>query len=300
MSNKEKYEEIYQIIDQIEKYEEVDVDKALTNTYKKIEKQQRRKWFNRALKYAAVFLLPLMGLYILFENKSNRVIYSTDEVVEVIAAPGTVVRYTLPDSTVVWLNSNSKLKYPQVFKEGKREINLDGEGFFEVKSSPTDPFLVHTSYGLSTYVYGTSFNISAYTEDGVFNVSLISGKLDVVMPSNERMNLPIGKKAYLSDNKLLVEEADVLSVSKWKDGVLIFNNMPLPDILKKLERYYNVEIELNVKAGVDVGKYSLRSIFRNETIEQILDYLSETIGATWSYKLVDQTTSTKHIKISIR
>lgn len=278
----QKVKEISQIFEKIQAYENVDVDKALNSTYRKIRKHRIVSQFRFIAKYAALFFIPLFVAYLFFGEKNNA-LHSEKQLVEVTAAPGTIVKYILPDSTIVWLNSCTKLTHSVSFDSSEREVMLNGEAFFDVNSSESNPFLVHTSYGISTYVYGTEFNVYAYTEDEELEVSLVTGKLDLINESGLKVNLPVGYKASLIDEKLQVEKTDIDQEYKWKEGVLVFNNSSLKDIMMRLERFYNVEINIESKSGSDLNIYSLRSIFTHETIEQILNYLSETIGASWTY-----------------
>lgn len=296
--NTQKMKHISEILDKIEKYENVNISRALKTTNRKILKYNIINASLKVSRYAAFFIIPILIFYIL-TLKDNRP-HENTQIVEVITAPGTIVKYTLPDSTEVWLNSGSKLSHPSRFNNLKREVKLNGEAFFKVKSSESNPFLVHTAYNVSTYVYGTEFNIDAYAEDKRMRVSLISGKLDLIDQFNRKTHLPKGYKALLEGNKIQILKTNLNEDSEWRNGVLIFNSAPLDDIITKLERFYNVDIHLKSASGSELNKYSLRSIFTHETIEQILDYLSEVIDCKWSYDGLNNATSKKQINIVLK
>src|SRR5699024_8332285 len=109
----------------------------------------------------------------------------TEEKYAEIAATGAVIRYELPDHSVVWLNSGSTLRYPTVFKKENRNVMLKGEAYFEVQADKERPFYVNTPAGLSVYVYGTKFNVNAYEDDNSIETVLEKGKVNVVSPDGK-------------------------------------------------------------------------------------------------------------------
>lgn len=102
--------------------------------------------------------------------------------VDITASVGSVVRYELPDNSVVWLNSGSTLRYPTVFRGEGREVDLQGEAYFDVQTDKEHPFYVNTPSGIRVYVYGTRFNVSAYESEDYVETVLESGHVSVFMP----------------------------------------------------------------------------------------------------------------------
>ncbi len=144
----------------------------------------------------------------------------------------------LADGTSLWVNAGTTVIYPAVFPDHKREIYVDGEVYAEVKRDESRPFLVKTDK-LEIYVLGTSFNVSAYKEDTYKKVVLVNGSVDV------RLN---GENTRLSPNQLYTYTGEVSSVetvdaeiyTSWRDGIYIFRDEPIENILQQLARYYNV------------------------------------------------------------
>ena len=152
---------------------------------------------------------------------------------------------TFMDGTTVWLNSGSRAVYPVVFSDNKREIYLEGEGYFEVAHDESRPFIVKTDQ-VDVHVLGTSFNITAYHEDATTRVILVKGRLATRSINNsELILLPCQMISY--DNQ--TQEADVKEVNveeyiSWKDGWLLCNSEELWRIVEKLARYYDQKISV--------------------------------------------------------
>ena len=223
---------------------------------------------------------------------------------EVKTPSGTVIRYELPDRSIVWLNSGSRLRYPVNSTGDKREVELDGEAYFEVEANPESPFYVHTASGLSVYVYGTHFNVNAYSDEASIETLLEEGSVNVQVPiRHAEVKLKPGEQ--LSYNKtthqLSKTKVDVDERVAWKDGKLVFRNAALPDVLKRLSRHFNVDVELQNETGKEFHYWAT---FKDESLVQILDYLSQTTELSWeqlkSVKQQDNTFTKKKIKVTIK
>ena len=187
----------------------------------------------------------------------------------------------LSDGTKVHLNSMSSLRFPVAFTTGKREVELQGEAYFDVQTDKEHPFYVNTPSGIRVYVYGTRFNVSAYESEDYVETVLESGHVSVFMPvygTSETLNpgerLLFDKKAL----QFMKSKVDVSEKTAWKDGKLIFRNTSLDEMLKRLSRHFNVDIHFNNKSGKN---YTFRATFRNESLFQILDYLSKSAMIKW-------------------
>ncbi len=156
------------------------------------------------------------------------------------------VQLILPDSTVIWLNSNTKLQYPAVFAKNKREVHLDGEAYFEVSKNPKRPFLVSTSRGDIT-VTGTSFNVDAYANRDVFETALMEGVVEVSSKNRpgQTFVLKPNHKAVLIEAGFQIEKIDNCDAYLWRRGLIAFKNKTLKEILFQFEKYYDIEISLN-------------------------------------------------------
>lgn len=150
---------------------------------------------------------------------------------------------TLEDGTKVWVNSGTTLEFPVAFASDKRDIYVDGEIYIEVAKEPQRPFYVHAG-NMDVKVLGTRFNVSAYSEDASSSIVLVEGLVEV-SADNERR-----KKVLTPDNMLTltptsmdITPVDTYDYISWKDGLLQFRSQPLENVLTRLSRYYNVEIE---------------------------------------------------------
>lgn len=154
----------------------------------------------------------------------------------------------LPDGSKVTLNAASKLRYPAFFQDDKRVVTFQGEGYFEVVPDADRPFLVEstTPTGRQTIrVLGTEFNINTYDKEHEVRTAVISGRVEVKhanAPSPVVLNP--GYQSILTQNgnevSLRVAEADLKLATAWKDGLFVFDNEKLPDLLKRVSRWYDV------------------------------------------------------------
>lgn len=180
---------------------------------------------------------------------------------------------TLSEGTKVWLNSGSKLIFPPTFRGKSREVVLEGEAFFDVAHDAEKPFYVKTDV-FRMKVYGTKFNVQAYHQDHDYNIVLVEGK--VSMNSNENLQT---KEIFLAPNQkasitrgqkkidvITVESTDIYTA--WMDGYLTFINESMLDLMKRVSRYYNVEIEVEPSANMEniYGKLDLK-----DDLERVLD-----------------------------
>ena len=266
--------------DDIKEIESIDVLCAYQQTRLKIKKNQRKKIFNQWMRYAAFLTLPLLMTSLVLGYLYFHIPVVDEKYAEVTSANGTVIRYELPDRSVVWLNAGSTLRYPTTFRNDDRNVELKGEAYFEVQADYKRPFYVNTSSGLSVYVYGTKFNVAAYEDDDCIETVLEKGKVNVVAPNRETIVLAPGEQLlYEKQNlRLTKKRVDVYEKTAWKDGKLIFRNATLEDIFKRMERHFNVDIQFNNRYGKE---YKYRATFRNETLPQILDYLAKSATLKW-------------------
>ncbi len=187
-------------------------------------------------------------------DASEQVTQAVDDrkpVINAVIVPyGKRTRVTLSDQSVVWLNSGSRLVFPAKFGKQKREVYLEGEAIFEVAHDSTHPFHVLTE-SLSVKVLGTVFNISAYRDDSLTSTVLVMGSVELSYPgkalfgnSGCRMTPGMLVRYDPGTGNIQSSEVDTRLYTSWRDGYLIFHKQPLINILKKISRYYNVEIRL--------------------------------------------------------
>lgn len=242
----------------------------------------------QGLKIAAV-LIFVLGLGAIIEYEISKIFasefsYLADTRIEVPV--GQMSKITLPDGSVVHLNSGTKLVYSGTFNSGARNVILEGEAFFKVAKDPEHPFTVQTK-DLNFTVYGTSFNIQAYTDEKFINTTLVDGSLGVIYHNgNELFRLVPGENAHFSQEtrKVNVCKVDLALYTSWKDGLITFRNEKLKDIARKMERWYNVEIIIkNPSLGEELY---MGTIMKNKPVNQILDVFELT--SSLRYRIIPQ------------
>ncbi|WP_316814512.1 FecR family protein [Pedobacter nyackensis] len=199
---------------------------------------------------------------------------ATEPVYNTVATPRAgQYRVDLPDGTRVWLNSESSLKYPTVFTAATREVELIGEGYFEVHKDRSKPFIVKSNE-LSIKVLGTHFNISSYKSDQVSMVSLLEGAVDVSLRGNSRILVP-GQQAYHQKNSsnLFVRPVNTASVASWKDGMFVFEDESLQQIMNKIARWYDIKL---IYESLDPKLTFTGAVPRNSQISAVLKQLEAT------------------------
>lgn len=180
---------------------------------------------------------------------------------------------TLSDGTKVWLNAGSKLEYPSVFNGNEREVALEGEAYFVVKTDAGHPFIVNTARQ-SIKVLGTEFNVNAYTDEQDVVTTLVEGKVEV-NSAGKILELEPGEQAQLSGNGALNMNADVdvEQAIAWKDGYFRFDKADIHTIMQQLARWYDIKVSY---ADNLPNQYFGAIISRNNNISGILDMLSAT------------------------
>jgi transmembrane sensor len=237
------------------------------------------------LKIAAILVVgAFIGLRSINSQKSN----SIEEKVVVIknitkrTGVGEKLTFQLSDGSLVKLNSNSSLTFPELFVGNERRVNLKGEAFFEITKNKNQPFQVLTG-NLGTQVLGTSFNVRAYKpETETVDVAVVSGKVAVgaFMGNHltEELLLTPGQMTSYDQNQNTFKKTSFVydEVIGWKDGILNFNNQGIMNIVKTLESWYDVKIILD-KENLDLDK-DFSGIYKNKTLDTVLKGLSYAYG----------------------
>ncbi|MFT3827448.1 MAG: DUF4974 domain-containing protein [Chitinophagaceae bacterium] len=151
---------------------------------------------------------------------------------------------TLSDGTKVWLNAASMLRFPTAFTGPEREVELDGEAYFEVAKDKEHPFIVKIR-DRSVQVFGTEFNIMGYNDEASIVTTLVNGSVQVSSPDRPLRMLVPGEHAVINNQtaNILVEGADVDAETAWRNGRIYFNNADLRLIMRQVSRWYNVDIQ---------------------------------------------------------
>ena len=202
---------------------------------------------------------------------------------EIIAQTNIDERKTveLPDGSTVVLNQNSTLIYSGRFNsQSKREVQLEGEAYFDIRSNPERPFVIYTPEA-DIEVLGTTFNVRAYVEEAFTEVNVESGK--VAFNSRDKafntvLN-PMEKAVYRHEGKMIEGEDELLNAHSWRTRQLRFRNTPLIDVLEALERHFNVDFDT---ASADLSKCNYTSNFEEEQLDNILEAMAISFGFSFT------------------
>ena len=228
------------------------------------------------LKYAAIFLLAFItgAVSISFFKQNNSNLY-TDVYNEIHVPNGEKSQITLYDGTQVWLNSGTTLRYPVVFNGGERNVYIDGEAFFDVAKDKKNPFFVNAS-DMKVKVLGTRFNVYAYHEEQILHTTLEEGLVDIsISGSNKIISLNPGDQiAFAKDSRTYeLQQVDTDLYTSWKENMLRFENSELGEILKKMERWYDVKMKIDQRMDTS-ERYTFT--IHTESLREMLEALSIT------------------------
>lgn len=219
-------------------------------------------------KIAAILIIFWGGakLYETTTTKEEIITYQT-----LYVPAGQRAELLLPDSTRVWLNARSKLIYPVSFGKGTRQVELNGEAYFDVIHNEKQPFVVKTSL-MDIQVLGTEFNVTAYSGSSDFEVSLLRGCIELSSPNlSSSYRMKEKENIKLQENKLISKNISDYDYFRWKEGLICFNNESVATIIEKLKLYYDIDIEVHNQKFMN-SRYSGK--FRTKDgIEQVLKVL---------------------------
>lgn len=249
-----------------DKYEEYlyEAQKLLHALNKGKEIKRRKISLRRILGYAAIIAIIAVSAWGIYMSKHSSV---NVPYTEIQVENGTHRNIVLPDGTNVTLNAGSHIKYPQRFSEESRNIEINGEAFFNVTRDEKKPFIVYTDKA-SVKVLGTSFNIKSYNSDEQLTVTVKSGKVQVDM--NEAMTRLTANEQLVLDKSTgefqkSFEDAKLATV--WMSGGLYFNKTPIRNVVQELERMYNCDIRFQTGSVYNEYIYGEHD---NKSLESVL------------------------------
>lgn len=240
--------------------------------------------FGSLLKYAAVFILAfaLGSLSLYFFNKKQSVelssLYNTIEVPN-----GERSQILLYDGTRIWLNSGTKLKYPVAFSRNTRDVFIEGEAFFDVAKDKEHPFIVNAGK-LKVEVLGTRFNVCAYPEDGEFFTTLEEGSVNAMNTANgQQVVLKSGEQVILNceSDGLKYQKVNTDLYTSWKENLLRFDDAPFDEVIKKMERWYDVKITVDPAIN---AKERYTMTIKTESLREMLQLVSKTTKINYEIK----------------
>ncbi|WP_417014928.1 FecR family protein [Alistipes sp.] len=274
--NRKLAEQIHYIsfaMDTVETMRHIDVAAAKKRVHARIAALRRCRIFGTLQRVAALLFVPLLAVTVFLASHGNG---SDDAIgyVELRTSAGMVSTVTLPDSTQVWLNANSCLKYPTRFV-GDRNVTLVGEAYFKVTRNGRDHFRVHTPT-MQVEVMGTEFNVDAYDYPGrTARTTLVKGSVNLLYADNDGKSRIVamspGQCAALDGAKrsVTLNTADVESVVSWRDGKIVLNHTSLADALRMIENHFNVRFDVK---NPKLYEHNFTGVFVDQSLETILDH----------------------------
>jgi ferric-dicitrate binding protein FerR (iron transport regulator) len=277
--------------------EEIKIEPAFWSIYRK----------KIILSSLAIFLI-VSTLFILKANKQPENINAVSEN-NISTKPGSKSQVKLPDGTLVILNADSKLTYPDNFLGNTREVTLEGEAYFNVTHNKQKPFIIH-SKAMDIKVLGTQFNVKAYPQENTSEATLIKGSIEVTLTghTHEKIMLKPNEKITVSNQPVIqnvvtekpqkipskpIDEIPLISVDQvradekeniiseigWTQNKLMFKNESLQSIVATLGRWYGVQIQINSE---NLKDQKFTGNFNAETLTQVLQALQ--LSYNFSYK----------------
>lgn len=271
------------------------------------KKRLVRTW----MRYAAIWggIIILAGAFYVFKHLEKKSVLSPSvAIIKHIELPyGAPVKKVLPDSSEVWLNAGSHIRYDDNFIQKNRDVYLDGEAYFSVKHDAAHPFIVHAG-NITVRALGTKFNVEAYPDENKIEATLIAGKImikidgkpdqSIILNPNEKLTVT-NEKFTLSHEKMqprkelgfeVKDVSQILSIASvpevaWLQDKLAFENESFDELAKKMERRYHVHIVFKDSL---LGEERLSGVFENESIKKAMDLLQMT--TSFHYQIRGDTT----------
>ena len=286
----EIYKKTWKTVEQMQKIEQFDTDKAWDKLFGKITEsndtnyQLEEKHFklNKIFSIAAsiIVLIGIAGFFMFKAHYSQTVSVNNTLAAKLV---------TLPDGSEVYLNANSEIRYPKNFKKNRRNVILTGEAFFNVTKNKNRPFVVQADKTFIR-VLGTSFNVNAKKRD--IEVIVKTGKVEVYNKQNSNNHvvlLPGDRAVLLPDNKIQKQANNNNNYLSWLSKKLVFKELPLSIVINDLINTYHCNIELADSATANL---KITSTFDNDSINDILESIS------LAFNLHIEKTGKKYILVS--
>lgn len=266
------------------------------------KKQMRAKLFFFIRNSAAILTVPLLLVSLYFWHKSSSDL-PEEEWIEITSARGLVSKIVLPDSSTVWLNSASTLRYPRQFRGNHRKVALKGEAYFKVKANRQSRFDVNMPQKVTISAFGTEFNVSAYDDSNSIEAVLAKGNIEIQRNNVSMAVLLEGEKAMINkiNGTIDVQSVDIEEATSWRKGKMVFRRTGLKLMLEKLARRYNIEFVVH---GSRWDDYEFSGTFIDESLDETLDILCHTAPMSYqiepAQKLGDDTYQRRKVVIKIR
>ena len=255
----------------------IDSRTAFAKVQSQIQKEKGKgRLLNLAMRVAAVLFIPLLLVSSwLFYIQFSQAYPGKLAVQEITSPAGIRSQVVLPDGSKVWLNAESTLKFSVPFQKNIRNVDLQGEAYFEVTKNQERPFVVHSG-NVEVKVLGTRFDCKAFEEDKTIEVILEEGKVALnpnVASGQDESVLKPGDRAVIekATGKTQIRNEEIGKYIAWHNGKLVFDNTSMAEVASMLERWYGVEV---VVKDPDIFKYRFTTTFDNESIFHVIELLS--------------------------
>ncbi len=272
--------------------DEVRVGKMMSEIKQRSE-VKRRGFYRRVVGFsvsiAAAAVIACVGLAIYMLSDSNKIRMKEnivaeltqndlritldkmpqDYIHEIYTERGVKSSVVLPDSSIVLLNSDTKIVFPDKFAGSTREVFLDGEAYFKVKSDSLKPMIVKTANDFEVKVVGTEFNLKAFKGESEAEATLYSGKIDLVTPSGVQKLRDI-ESVVINNQKVILPDLSGIKINNnkaWTEGKIIFDETSMKDVITTLERWHGVDFIIK---DPNILKYRITATFNAESISQIM------------------------------
>ncbi|MDW7692314.1 FecR domain-containing protein [Flammeovirgaceae bacterium SG7u.111] len=248
---------------------------------------RKKEGFNSYAAAITFFLIAGIAAYFAILEPPKKQLAQYKEEIQTKSNPkGIKSSITFPDGTVVKLNSDSKISFPKKFNAYKRVVTLEGEAFFEVTPDSTRPFIVKVG-NVEAKVLGTSFNINTLADPNKVDIALLTGKLAVYSPNEQKeILLPTERAVYdKNSGQISTGHFDAEQVLSWKEGILIFKGASIDEITARLERWYNCEIVFADNANLKAyNKINFTGKFNHKTLKEVLEGMAIASGLQFELK----------------
>lgn len=282
----------------IEEFEAINKELAWKRYMERVDGLSLRRILLR-WKFAAIFffLIGCAGILAYLYKESDALLAPDGIYTTVSTNNGQSSKVILPDSSVVWINSGTTLLYNSDFAIHKRMIKLTGQAFFQIARNEQIPLIISCN-NLEVKVLGTKFDVSAYPEDRNISVVLESGSVELQQVKDQSFiqKLIPGEKAEYDTElqKLSISKVDSHDYTSWKEGLLIFKDEPMANVLEKLERWYNIDIEVK---NNKINQLIFNATIVNESVEEIFDLMK--FSCAISYTIIPSRNPKIPVKVII-
>lgn len=274
MKPKENFEE--QLLRNLGTYQSIDIDEDWQKVRKRMAKNKTIRLHPFWRTAAAVILLLGVGFI------TQKYLAPSPDMIAVLSGEQ-MKEVLLPDGSIVTLNKQAELIYPEKFKHRKRELQLSGEAFFNVESKPEKPFIVYVEQKALVRVLGTSFNIRPDQADETISVQVMEGKVSFSSSAegSDEIILLKDQQATLSEGSILRVDTVDRNFISWITGRLIFVHETIGEVIKQVQEHYEIEIVLDKSVPENL---TFTSTLDKQNLESVLDEISMVLGLDYHYE----------------